>query len=309
MPDTTDPQPPPPNRLDPRMATLAAVIFDMDGVITDTASVHAAAWQRLFDAYRKERREAGRGDFPPFDLATDYLRHVDGKPRQDGVRDFLASRGIELPEGSPDDDPDQETVHGLGNRKDRYFSAWLATNRARAFPGTLALIEALHEAGIRIAVISSSRNCAAVLESAGVEGLFEARVDGVEMARLGLPGKPDPAIFVRAAEELGVDPTRAAVIEDAVSGVEAGARGGFAFVVGVDRSANPDGEPTEDDERRGDADSEGTEDEDEEWDDNGSAEGDRHPHEHAAALRAAGAHRVVRCLSELLVADADQDSG
>lgn len=214
-----------------------AVIFDLDGVITDTRDAHEDAWKHLFDEYRKERMARGDPGFEPFDH-DDYRQHLDGKPRYDGVRDFLASRDIDLPWGDPDDDPGKETVCGLGNRKNRHYHAWLNDNRVKTYDDALAFLHAVRDAGIRTAIISSSRNCKAVLENAGISDLFEVRVDGNVMARLELPGKPDPAIFLRAAERLGVAPNRAAVFEDALAGVEAGARGGFALVVGVDRTGS-----------------------------------------------------------------------
>jgi beta-phosphoglucomutase family hydrolase len=212
---------------------LEAVVFDTDGVLTDTASVHAAAWKRLFDEYLQLRADRDGEPFRPFTEA-DYLRSVDGRPRYDGVAGFLASRGIELPWGDPDDPPDRETVCGLGNAKDRYFVAHLREHGAEPFPTSVAFVRGLRERGLRTAVVSASRNMVAVLESAGLRELFDAEVDGVEAARLGLPGKPDPALFLEAARRLGVTPDRAAVVEDALAGVEAGRRGGFGLVVGVD---------------------------------------------------------------------------
>lgn len=211
-----------------------AVIFDMDGVITDTAEVHAAAWKRLFDGYLAERAGPA-GARRPFD-ADDYRRYVDGKSRHDGVRSFLASRGIHLPEGEADDPPDRETVRGLGNRKNRDLVAVLRQQGARPFDSSVTLVRAVRAAGLATAVISASRNAAEVLEAAGVADLFDARVDGVVAARLGLAGKPDPAVFLEAAARLGVDPARAVVVEDALAGVEAGRRGGFGLVIGVDRT-------------------------------------------------------------------------
>jgi trehalose-phosphatase len=212
-----------------------AVLFDVDGVVTDTAQAHAAAWKRLFDAYLRQRADARGETFEPFDIDRDYRTYVDGKPRFDGVRSFLESRGIDLPEGSEDDGPDEESVRGLGNRKNRYFHAWLEDHRVGTFPGTLAFIAALKKAGIKAAAFSSSRNAEAVLRNAGVLDRFDAKVDGADMAELELPGKPDPAILHEAAARLEVAPGRAAVVEDAISGVEAGARGDFALVIGVDR--------------------------------------------------------------------------
>ena len=213
---------------------IDAVLFDMDGVITDTAEAHAAAWKQLFDEFLEARDAALR----PFDADADYRDYVDGKPRYDGVESFLASRGIELPYGSEEDDPDAATVCGLGNRKNRYFNAWLTAYRVRAYPGSIALVERLRRAGLRLAVFSASRNATAVLGSAGVLDRFEVKVDGSDMAELGLAGKPDPAILLRAARLLAVAPARAAVVEDAIAGVRAGVAGGFAQTIGVDRQGN-----------------------------------------------------------------------
>lgn len=213
---------------------LEAVVFDTDGVLTDTASVHGAAWKRLFDEYLRQRAERDSEPFRAFEEA-DYLRHVDGRSRYDGVAGFLASRGIELPWGDPADPPGRETVCGLGNAKDRYFVTHLRDQGALAFPSSVAFVRRLRESGLRTAVVSASRNMVAVLESAGLRDLFDAEVDGVEAGRLGLAGKPDPALFLEAARRLGVAPARAAVVEDALAGVEAGRRGRFGVVVGVDR--------------------------------------------------------------------------
>jgi alpha,alpha-trehalase len=217
-----------------------AVLFDMDGVITDTARAHAAAWQRLFDDYLKARADERGAAFRPFDIGRDYRLYVDGKPRYDGVRSFLHSRGIELPEGKEGDAPDAQTVCGLGNCKNRYFGAWLEQNRVQAYPGTLKLIAELRRAGVKTAAYSASRNAAAVLRSAGVLDLFDARVDGSDLVRLDLPGKPDPAMLREAASQLAVPPERCAVVEDAIAGVEAGAKGGFGLVIGVDRGDRGD---------------------------------------------------------------------
>jgi len=215
---------------------LDAVIFDMDGVVTETAVVHAAAWKRLFDEFL-ERRAGDSGEpFVPFDDRSDYERYVDGKNRYDGVRSFLGSRGISLPEGDPGDAPDQETVCGLGNRKDGYFLAHVREKGVRAYESTVGLIRELRQRGVRIAIVTASRNADEVLAAAGVGDLFDERVDGVVAADLGLAGKPDPATYNEAAARLGVDRARAAVVEDAISGVESGKRGGFGLVVGVARS-------------------------------------------------------------------------
>jgi alpha,alpha-trehalase len=213
---------------------LEAVVFDTDGVLTDTASVHAAAWKRLFDEYLTLRASRDQEPFRPFTPA-DYLRSVDGRPRYDGVAGFLASRGIQLPWGEPSDPRDRETVCGLGNAKDRYFVAHLREHGAKPFPTSVAFVRGLRERGLRTAAVSASRNMVAVLDSAGLRELFDVEVDGVEADRLGLAGKPDPALFLEAARRLGVAPDRAAVVEDALAGVEAGRRGRFAVVVGVDR--------------------------------------------------------------------------
>ncbi|HEY9376400.1 MAG TPA: beta-phosphoglucomutase family hydrolase [Jiangellaceae bacterium] len=215
-----------------------AVIFDMDGVVTDTASTHAAAWSTMFDAFLGQRPPAEEDHRPV--SAEDYLRYIDGKPRYSGVSDFLRSRGITLPWGSPADPPSSDTVCGLGNRKNEIVLKLFATQGVKVFPSTVALVDQLRARGIRIAVISASQNCADVLRAAGVAGLFDARVDGTVVDELGLPGKPDPAMFHEAARRLGVDPARTVVVEDARAGVQAGRRGGFGLVIGVDRSGHPE---------------------------------------------------------------------
>ena len=212
-----------------------AVIFDLDGVVTQTSAVHAAAWKRLFDGFLRERAAARGEPFTPFDLERDYRLYVDGKPRYDGVRDFLASRGIELPQGDPSDAAGSPTVCGLGNRKDEYFVAEVRENGVKTYPATVALIDELHRAGLGVGLMSSSRNTVMVLEATGLTGLFDQRVDGVVSDELGLAGKPDPAAYLETARRLGVEPPRAVVVEDALSGVEAGRRGGFGLVIGVDR--------------------------------------------------------------------------
>ncbi len=214
---------------------IDAVIFDMDGVVTQTALVHAAAWKQLFDEYLAAHAARTGGEFVPFDADAEYRRCIDGKPRHDGVRSFLASRGIHLPEGSPGDAPDAETVRELGARKNRTFLDRVAVGGVLAFPTTIQLIHSLRARAIRIAVISASANASAILSAAGVLELFEVKVDGEDSAALGLAGKPDPAIFLEVARRLGVRADRAAIVEDAIAGVEAGVRGGFALVVGVER--------------------------------------------------------------------------
>ena len=213
---------------------LEAVVFDLDGVLTDTASLHQAAWQRLFDEVFE--RHPGAAPF----TESDYLRYVDGRRRTDGVMSVLASRSIELPAGDPDDPPDRETLAGLAARKDDYYLRLLHDRGPRAFASSTALVRMLRRQGVATAVVSGSRHCAQVLGAAGLTQLFDAQVDGIDAARLNLPGKPDPATFLEAARRLNVLPARAAVVEDAVAGVEAGARGGFALIIGVDRRAKPE---------------------------------------------------------------------
>lgn len=217
------------------LGRLQAVLFDLDGVITDTAEAHAAAWKRLFDEFLRGRARTGQEELGEFDSDRDYRQYVDGMPRHDGIVGFLRSRGIDLPQGTPEDPPEADTVCGLGQRKQQYFRAWLDSHQVGTYPGTLKLIRELHELGVKIAVFSSSRNTADVLRNAGVFDLFPAKVDGNDLAALGLPGKPHPAMLYEAASRLGVAPERAAVIEDAISGVQAAAAGGFALVIGVDR--------------------------------------------------------------------------
>ena len=214
-----------------------AVLLDLDGVITDTATLHEACWKRMFDAYLGRRAVQGSEHFRPFDH-TDYRLHVDGKPRSDGVRDFLASRGIALPEGTVDDPPEAETVGGLGNRKNALLNAAIAEEGVEAYQGSVTLIHWLRGEGFKLAVVTSSRNCTAVLKAAGLDTLFDVQVDGNTIAARHLAGKPAPDAFLTAAEHLGYPPARAVVIEDAISGVEAGRNGGFGLVIGVARRGN-----------------------------------------------------------------------
>lgn len=215
-----------------------AVIFDLDGVITRTALVHSAAWKKMFDAYLRER-EAKYGDpFREFTQKDDYLPYVDGKPRYKGVESFLASRGISIPYGDPDDDPSMETICGIGNRKNIAFNEALKTDGVEVYESTVALIHKLKEEGIKVGVASSSKNCRQVLETAGLLDLFETRVDGEVSAELGLKGKPEPDIFTMAADNLGASYDRSVVVEDAVSGVQAGRKGNFGFVLGLAREEN-----------------------------------------------------------------------
>jgi alpha,alpha-trehalase len=213
-----------------------AIIFDIDGVLTDTASTHAEAWKQLFDMYLKQRAEGHDEAFQPFDIDSDYLCYVDGKPRYDGVRSFLESRGISLPQGNPDDSPDKETICGLGNRKNRYFMERLKKYGAKPYESSIRFMKEAEERGLRTAVISASRNAEDVLKSADILGLFDVKVDGIDSDELQLKGKPDPAIFLEAARRLGVTPKETVIVEDALAGVEAGRRGRFQLVIGVDRA-------------------------------------------------------------------------
>ncbi len=217
-----------------------AMLFDLDGVITRTASLHAAAWKRLFDQFLANWAAREGGSFEPFDIDRDYRRHVDGRPRYDGVEAFLASRGIRLPRGTPDDPPDLPTCCGLGNRKNGYLAEELATNGVEVFADTVQLLDALRAAGKRLAVVSASENCTAMLARVGLLDRFDVRVTGAEARRWGLAGKPAPDTFLKAAELLGVAPSHAIVFEDAISGVQAGRSGGFGLVVGVDRRGKPE---------------------------------------------------------------------
>ena len=215
-----------------------AVLLDLDGVITDTASIHAACWKQMFDAYLQQRT-AERGEpLRPFEIATDYRRYVDGKPRLNGVRDFLTARGIHLPEGSPDDPPQAETVGGLGNRKNALVHTVIAERGVEPYAGSVTLIHQLRQQGFKLAVVTSSQNCEAVLEAAKLEACFEVRVDGNTIHAQHLAGKPAPDTFLTAAQRLGVAPARAVVIEDAISGVQAGRSGNFGLVIGVARQGN-----------------------------------------------------------------------
>lgn len=216
-----------------------AAIFDMDGVITETAAVHSLAWKRMFDEFlAAQAKKRGEAHFEEFTHAHDYLKYVDGKPRYQGVASFLESRGINLPAGSPDDPVDAETVAGLGNRKNQLFNHIIETSGVRVFASTLALIHDLREQGIKIGLATSSRNSALVLAKTALKPLFRTVVDGIVSEQLGLKGKPHPDIFVTASANLKVKPARAIVIEDAVSGVRAGAAGKFGLVVGVAREHN-----------------------------------------------------------------------
>jgi beta-phosphoglucomutase family hydrolase len=216
---------------------IAACLFDLDGVLTQTAKVHAEAWKQTFDAYLKQRD----GDnFKPFDKHEDYDEYVDGLPRYDGVRNFLKSRGIELPEGSPDDSPDKETISGIGNRKNELVLELIKRDGVQAYEGSVRFVKAARDAGLRRAVVSSSANCRDVLVAAGIEDLFEVRVDGKVADEQHLKGKPAPDTFEAGARALGVSPAESCVFEDALAGVQAGHDGHFGYVVGVDRVGQAD---------------------------------------------------------------------
>jgi beta-phosphoglucomutase family hydrolase len=212
-----------------------ACLFDLDGVLTDTASVHAAAWKQMFDDYLRARADRTGEPFRPFDVAADYAPYVDGRPRLDGTRGFLASRGITLPEGDASDGPDAETVNGLATRKNELVNDKIRTVGVEVYPGSVRYLHAVRDAGLTTAVVSSSANAELVLQVAGLADLIDHRVDGVVAKRRGLPGKPAPDTFLAAAADLGVAKEQAVVFEDALAGVASGRAGGFGFVVGVDR--------------------------------------------------------------------------
>ncbi|MGC2654160.1 MAG: beta-phosphoglucomutase family hydrolase [Mycobacterium sp.] len=212
-----------------------ACLFDLDGVLTDTAGVHTRAWKAMFDDFLRKRADEKGEEFVPFDPESDYLQYVDGKPREDGVRSFLESRNIELPEGDDDDPPDADTVHGLGTRKNDAFQKTLHEDGVKVFEGSRRYLEAVKEAGLAIAVVSSSANTRDVLEIADLDQFVQQRVDGITLREEHIEGKPAPDSYLRAAELLDVEPGAAAVFEDAISGVEAGRAGNFGYVVGVDR--------------------------------------------------------------------------
>jgi beta-phosphoglucomutase family hydrolase len=214
---------------------VRACLFDLDGVLTDTASVHTKAWKAMFDAYLSERAKRTGENFVPFDAAADYRQYVDGKKREDGVRSFLSSRGIELPDGGPDDPDDAETIYGLGNRKNDMFQQVLHADGVKVFDGSRRYLEAASAAGLGIAVVSSSANTRDILEITGLDRFVQKRVDGVTLRDEHIAGKPAPDSYLRGAQLLNVGPDAAAVFEDALSGVQAGRAGNFGYVVGVDR--------------------------------------------------------------------------
>jgi len=214
---------------------VTACLFDMDGVVTKTAVVHAAAWKEMFDEFLREHANSTGTEFVPFDPHHEYDSYVDGKPRLDGTRSFLESRGIDLPEGTPDDPPGTPTLYGLSNRKNELVLAKIAAGGVQVYEGSIAYIRSVKSRGIATAIVSASANTQKVLDSAGIAGLFDVRVDGVIAKQRDLRGKPAPDTFLAAAQELNVPRERAAVFEDAQAGVAAGRAGGFALVVGVDR--------------------------------------------------------------------------
>jgi beta-phosphoglucomutase family hydrolase len=219
---------------------ITTCLFDLDGVLTQTAKVHAAAWKQTFDGYLQKRADRGDGEFKEFDKVSDYDEYVDGKPRYDGVRSFLASRGIDLPWGEPSDPPDKETVCGIGNRKHDLVLKLIKDQGVQAYDGSVRYVKAVRDAGLHRAVVSSSANCKDVLIAAGIEDLFEARIDAVVADQEHLKGKPAPDTFLAGAKALGVPASQATVFEDALAGVQAGRAGNFGYVVGVDRVGQAD---------------------------------------------------------------------
>jgi beta-phosphoglucomutase family hydrolase len=219
---------------------VRACLFDMDGVVTQTAVVHAAAWKEMFDDFLREHAARTGTEFVPFDPVAEYDAYVDGKPRLDGTRSFLQSRGIDLPEGAPDDPPGTPTIYGLSNRKQDLVLAKLAAGGVKVYEGTVGFIKAVRGKGISTAIVSSSANTKQVLDSANLSGLFDVRVDGLVATERGLKGKPAPDTFLEGARRLGVEPSQAAVFEDALAGVEAGRAGRFGHVIGVNRVGQRD---------------------------------------------------------------------
>lgn len=215
-----------------------AVLFDLDGVLTDTAKVHAICWKKMFDEFLQRRTARAGESLQPFDIVHDYQRYVDGKLRYDGMRSFLTSRGITLPDGEPNDPPARETVCGLGNRKNELIQEILAAEGVEVYERSVHFVRHLRNTGLRTAIVSASRNCPAVLAAAAIADLFDVRVDGEVAAQLHLAGKPAPDTFLEAARRLGVEPKRAVVVEDAIAGVQAGKAGRFGLVVGVARKGD-----------------------------------------------------------------------
>ena len=219
---------------------ITACLFDMDGVLTETAELHAAAWKQMFDEYLSARATQTGEPFVPFDEVADYDQYVDGRPRLDGTREFLRSRGIQLPEGSPDDQPGAPTVWGLSNRKNELVLALIADRGVKVYPGSMSFLKEIRHKSLATAVVSSSSNAADVLKAAGLEDMFEVRIDGIVAEQEHLNGKPAPDAYLEAAKRLGVEPEHAAVFEDALAGVQAGRAGRFGLVVGVDRVGQGD---------------------------------------------------------------------
>ena len=217
-----------------------AVLFDLDGVITDTATLHSACWKFTFDTFLKKHAADTGGEFKPFDIESDYLLYVDGKPRYDGVRDFLQSRNIELPEGSTESPAHEQSICGIGNRKNELVNIAINSRGVDIYESSLKFVENICKSGIKTAIVSSSRNCETILKSANILDLFPVRVDGNVADEMKLSGKPSPDTFLYAAKELGVKPEKAVVIEDAISGVQAGKNGNFGLVIGVARKNNAD---------------------------------------------------------------------
>lgn len=216
-------------------SNIRACLFDMDGVLTQTAAVHSAAWKEMFDEFLRQHADETGADFVPFEIATDYVKYVDGKLRQDGVRSFLESRGISLPEGSPDDDENQDTIHGLGTRKNNRVQELIRTKGVDVYPDSITLLHAVRAAGMKTAVVSASRNTPDVLNVTNLTDQFEYVMHGGIAGEMGLPGKPAPDTFIAAAKQLGEEPANCAVLEDAIVGVQAGRAGNFGYVIGVDR--------------------------------------------------------------------------
>jgi beta-phosphoglucomutase family hydrolase len=222
------------------LSRFDAVLFDLDGVLTDTASLHAAAWKRMFDEFLQRWSAEHGHPFVPFRIDPDYLQYVDGKPRFEGVASFLESRRIVLPEGEPTDASDADTIHGLGSRKNELVLRLIEKEGVTPFEGSVRFVRHVRDAGLHTAVVSSSRNAGQVLAAAGLTDLFDDRVDGLVADELGLPGKPSPDTFLEAARRLDTTAERSVVVEDAVVGVEAGRLGGFGYVIGVDREGEPE---------------------------------------------------------------------
>lgn len=216
-----------------------AAIFDLDGVVTQTASAHAASWKAMFDEFLRQYGAESNQSFEPFDIERDYHLYVDGKPRYEGVKGFLDSRGLELPLGKPNDSPGVWTIYGMGNLKNRLFQEHIRQQGVDLYESSVELIRSLRQKGMKTAMVSSSKNAVEVLQSVNLLRLFDTQVDGVDSERLQLKGKPNPDIFLQAAKQLEVEPEKAIVFEDAIAGVEAARLGGFGFIIGVDRANQP----------------------------------------------------------------------